>query len=253
MSSWGTKRRNFIITIFLSGFFIILATTSYILFYEEPTCFDGKQNGLERGIDCGGSCSLLCSGQALAPLVKWNRFFEIVPGLYNVVAYVENQNTNAGTSQLAYKFTLYDRNNAILAEKTGSIALRPKEVIPITTTGLNTGKLIPARMSFEILNEIVWEKASPRQPVIVTKDQELKFVDDSPRVTAILDNVGYANVTDINTVVILYDKEGNAVGVSSTYVDEIVANRSKNIQFTWPQNFVGEVARFEIIPLYESN
>jgi hypothetical protein len=253
MSSWGTKRRNLIVTIFLSALFIILATFAYVFFYEEPTCFDNKQNGGEKGVDCGGACDLLCTNQALDPLVKWSRYFEVIPGMYNAVAYLENQNTNAGTENLEYKFTIYDRENTVLSEKTGSIELRPREIIPIVENGLTTGKLQPTRISFEITNDVVWSRAVSRDLVIEIKDERLTQPNNSPRVSAVLQNVGFSTVEEITTVVILYNSDGNAIGVSSTYTPKIAADDTQNIIFTWPQNFVGEVSRFEIIPLYETN
>lgn len=158
MSSWGTRRRNFIIVLFLSGIFIILAVTGFKIFYKNPNCFDKRQNQGEIGVDCGGPCAILCKTETIPPLVKWNRYFEVVPGIYNAVAYIENQNSYARTGNLTYKFTLYEDNGAILAEKINSVKIRPAEIIPIVEGGMNTGQLAPARMSFEILNEIVWEK-----------------------------------------------------------------------------------------------
>jgi len=253
MSSWGNRRRNLIVTIFLITIFIIVGTTGYIFFYEAPNCFDGKQNGNETGIDCGGECKLLCSNESIEPLVKWNRYFQVVPGIYNAVAYLENQNNEAGTGDLSYKFTLYDNNNAIIAEKIGTVSMLPKEKLPIVENGMNTGTLIPARMTFEITNEIVWEKFPSKESVIFLKNDNLTQVNGEPRVTGELENRGFDTVSDIDSIVILYNQSDNAIGVSSTYIKEIEPNQSKNIVFTWPQNFVGEVARFEIISLYENN
>lgn len=252
MSSWGTKRRNFIITIFLSITFVVVAILAYLFFYEAPSCFDNKQNADEKGIDCGGICDILCTNQTLEPLVKWTRYFEVIPGLYNVVAYLENQNVNAGTDNMEYKFTIYDKNSTILSEKTGSIKLRPKEIIPITVSGLTTGKLQAARVSFEITNDVVWNKSEIRNLIIQIKEEQLVQRDGAPRVSAVLENVGFETVKDIDTIVILYNSEGNAVGVSSTYTPEIGANNRVNIVFTWPQNFSEQVSRFEIIPLYDT-
>ena len=39
-------------------------TTTSIGINLAPSCDDGVKNGNEGGIDCGGSCSLKCDGQA---------------------------------------------------------------------------------------------------------------------------------------------------------------------------------------------
>ena len=114
MSTWGTKRRNTIIFIILAFFLIIAGIISFALFYEEPTCFDGKRNGNEIGIDCGGSCELLCELQIIEPLVHWTRYFEVVPGVYNVLAYLENPNVTDGADRVDYIFKLFDIFNGSL-------------------------------------------------------------------------------------------------------------------------------------------
>ncbi|MDP6250283.1 MAG: hypothetical protein QGH26_05690, partial [Candidatus Pacebacteria bacterium] len=58
--SWSSKNRS----IYLGGLILILvivfALPVYNIFNKEPTCFDGKQNSNERGVDCGGGCEKIC-------------------------------------------------------------------------------------------------------------------------------------------------------------------------------------------------
>lgn len=251
--SWGTRRRNLIISIFLIVIFTIIAFASYSIIYEEPTCFDGKENGLEKGVDCGGSCILICDGDALDPFVKWSRFFQVVPGLYNAVAYVENQNTNAKTDYLEYLFTMYDEDNVIIAERRGSIRLNPKSIVPIVETGFNTGAIIPDRITFEIVNDLVWNTEEPNELVLQVIDDVLIQSETNPRVTANIRNVGFDDIEDIEVVAIIYNSEGNAIASSSTFIERLNANNLTNIVFTWPQGFEGTAARVEVIPLYEYN
>lgn len=253
MSSWGTRRRNLIITIFLCGVFVLIAITSFNFFYKDPNCFDGKQNQGETGIDCGGPCALLCPHETVAPLVKWNRYFEVVPGIYNAVAYIENQNPHAKTENVNYKFTLFDDKNVILAENYGSVDLRPAEIIPVIADAMNTGRMIPSRMTFEIDREVVWHRAEQRPRLIRLKNEQLFYDNRAPRVSAELENTSHFPVKNIKLIVILYNNEGNAVGVSRTMVEEILSNQIRNVLFTWPQDFSSTVSRFEIFPLYESN
>ena len=60
MISWS-KKRQIIYLALVVGFFIFVTTVFlFFLLYETPTCFDGKQNQEEIGIDCGGPCVRLC-------------------------------------------------------------------------------------------------------------------------------------------------------------------------------------------------
>lgn len=251
--SWGTERRN---TIVFAVFLLIAIPTVlyFIIFkYEAPTCSDGKRNGSETGVDCGGGCALICAGQGIDPYVRWTRYFQVAPGMYNAVAYVENQNADAGSDMFVYRFTMYDIEGAIIAERTGTTRLRPKEIVPIVQNAVSTGKAIPVRINFEIIEPIVWQREKTKESVIMVEDEKITETDVSTKITARLSNVSLSSMRNVAAVVILYDKNGNAIGVSSTFVESIPANGSQDILFTWPRTFTGQISRFEIAPLYESN
>ena len=252
MSTWGTKRRNFIILIVLLVALILGAIFFLVVFYEEPTCFDNKQNGNEAGIDCGGSCALLCDTQIIPLTVHWTRYFEIVPGLYNAIAYVENPNVSAGTERLDYIFRLFDTDGVQLIERKGSVRVDPKEIIPIVEPNLNTGKLNAKRVTFEIANNPVWAKQKPKEKVLVINDENLFLDEGLPEITAKIFNSSINTVKKISVVVIVYDKNDNAIASSRTFIEKLSKDESANLIFTWPSPFSGEYTRFEIIPLYES-
>jgi len=253
MTNWGTRRRNFIITIVLMTIIIIVGIFGYTFFYQEPTCFDGVRNGLEVGIDCGGDCRLICADRSLEPLVKWNRFFEVAPGVYNTVAYLENQNTDSGTEMLKYRITLFDDKNVILAEREGFTKIWPREVIPIFEGSFVTNQSIATRMTFELTNlaELEWVKIKPKESIISILNQKLTNVEASPRVSATVKNIGYSDLPHLKLVAILYNSEGNAVGASSTFIEYLKENQEVDVLFSWPQDFKENVARSEIFSIYD--
>ncbi len=250
--SWGTQRRNRILSIIFILIAVPVLLWVFVFNYEAPTCFDGKKNGSESGVDCGGSCALLCQSQAIAPYVKWERFFPVAPGVYNAMAYVENQNASAETT-ISYRFTLIDIEGAKIAEREGTIKLPAKTAIPVAANIMNTGKITPAKVTFEITNVPVWNREEKSEAIIVISDELLNESNEQTTVNAKMTNISFSEVKNISAVVILYDKDDNAIGVSSTFVEKISANESKNILFTWPKSFGGVIARFEVIPLYERN
>lgn len=250
--SWGTRRRNTIITIF---FLILAIPISYFLFniyYTPANCFDGKKNSNEQGVDCGGSCELLCRELVLDPVVLWSRFFEVSPGVYNVVALIENQNPDAGIPNIQYTFNLYDKDSVVLYERKGSTYMRPKEVIPIIENTLFTNKLSAERLSFKFDNEFTFEKDTPREPIIIIKDERLSRTDTTPRIDATIQNTDIVPIEDVTVVVIVYDNKDNAIAVSSTLVESVGKNQEIPVVFTWPKPFTEEVSRIEIIPLYDT-
>lgn len=249
--SWGTKRRNTIVAIFSFITLTIVGTYLFNVLYEPPNCFDQKQNGTEAGVDCGGTCELMCAHQIIEPIVHWRRSFEVAPGVYNVLAYVENPNPTAGVDEVSYRFGMYDADNVLLQERTGSIKLPPKAIVPIIENTLAAGKLDAARVGFEFTNELVWKRREPEEPVIIVQDEELLNEETAPRVQAMLRNTDLVAVPKVRLVAIMYDRNDNAIGSSSTIIDRVPANGSVPVFFTWPQPFNASIARFEIIPLYE--
>lgn len=250
--SWGTQRRNRILSII----FIVVAAPIllwvFVFNYEEPTCFDGKKNGGEGGVDCGGNCVLLCQSQAIAPYVKWERFFPVAPGVYNAMAYVENQNASAETT-ISYRFTLIDKDGAKLSEREGVVKLGAKSAVPVAANIMNTGKVVPVKVTFEVTNVPIWTKQEQSEAKIYVSDEILDTTNGQTTVTAKVANISFGDIKNISAIVILYDRDDNAMGVSSTFIEKVPANDSKNILFTWPRSFDGAIARFEVIPLYEHN
>ena len=251
MASWGTKRRNTTIFLFLLIVTIFTAAIGFFFFYEEPTCFDNRKNGDELGIDCGGNCSLLCATQISDPVVHWKRFFEVSSRVYNTIAYIENQNPDAGASKVPYSFKLYNKENVLLREKTGLIDIKPKQVTPIIENNLDTGKLKASRVSFEFTEKINWNKQQPLEQIVSIKNQEIFEVDGLPRVSAQIKNNTLETLKNLRFVVIIYDSNDNAIATSNTLITRLIKDQEQNIIFTWPIRFEPEATRFEIIPVYE--
>lgn len=249
--SWGTRRRNGIIATFSLLVVAVLGTYVFNVLYEPANCFDGKQNGGEAGVDCGGVCELMCPHQIIEPIVHWQRLFEVAPGVYNVVAYVENQNPEAGVDEVGYRFSIYDADNVLLQERLGTMKLPPKSVLPVIESTLAAGKLRAARVSFAFTTDMVWKRRESDVPVLVLADEDLRDETTAPRIEAQLQNTDIVPQRNVRVVAIIYDRNDNAIATSSTLVEVVPAGGSVPIFFTWPQPFSDTVARFELIPLYE--
>jgi hypothetical protein len=253
--SWGTRRRNNIIFVVAIILIVPSVITLFLMFYQKPNCFDGKKNQDEKGVDCGGSCTILCKDDSLPLVVLWQRFFRVGDGNYNVAAYIENRNSNAGIKKVNYVFSLFNQDGIKIAEKLGSARIYPQTIKPILLSGILTGNQIPVRVEFKFIDEPIFESEDPTIPLIVTKNSKY-FVDNSetggPRVTATVQNISFEEVRNVDVIVLLFDVFDNVVGVSSTYIERIASEESKNIAFTWPNFFEDNDLRPEIIPIYEA-
>lgn len=249
--SWGTERRNSIIFIF---FVIVLAIFAYVLYdalYEPPNCFDKKWNGDEVGIDCGGSCELLCESQVLNPIIRFTRLFEVAPGVYNVLAYLENPNPTGGVEKVSYRFKIFDDKNVLLQERRGTVVIYPKSIIPVLESSLAVGKLEATRVAFEFSEPLIWKKQELVESTILIQDEEISNIDDEPRIRAIVKNTGLVALKDVKIVAIVYDQNDNAIASSRTLFETMPPNTDLEAFFAWSQPFSSEPFRFELIPIYD--
>ncbi len=219
---------------------------------KDPTCFDKKQNGDEFGVDCGGSCKLVCQEQAEELLVLWSGAEEIVHGRYNAVAYIQNPNPYAGVSYIGYEFKLYDEENTLIKRRKGTTFIDANANTAIFEGAIDVGNRTPERVSFSFLgSRPQWIKIGSRElsnVSVVVRDRVLTGVDVSPLLEVTLSNGALLDINDFDVVAILYDVDGNMINTSSTYVDILSGSTDKKIHFTWPQPFDREVVSIEILP-----
>lgn len=250
--SWSSRRQTMILSVI---FLIVIVPIGIWLFgvlYNPPSCFDDRRNGDEEGIDCGGSCVLLCRAASADPIVVWSRFFEIGPGFYNVMAYVENPNPDAGIDAIPYTFKLYNQENILLVERSGVAKVKPRSITPILETGVFTDQLKPSYVEFSFDREFIWERRESQENWVSVVGEQILFEDSQPRVTASLKSSSVLPIRNLDAVVIVYDALGNGLGVSKTRIDVLPKGSQKPVYFTWPQPFVRKAARIEIIPIYEN-
>ena len=86
LRKWAFWRRVQYGSAFLALCALIIVPVYLVYFVVEPTCTDGFMNGDERGVDCGGSCFLICAFDIAPPTIVWAESFNVLDGQYNVVA-----------------------------------------------------------------------------------------------------------------------------------------------------------------------
>ncbi len=248
MISWAAKRKLEYLGIILLVIFLPFGIFAYIHFSKAPTCSDGKQNGSEEGVDCGGACLRLCSFQTIAPIIHFQRMSKVGPGLYNTLAYVENSNQTAGVRSISYTFKLYDKDGVVIARRFGSTFLPPKKISPIFEGAVDTGQRTAARVTFEFTADPVWEKYTKTEPDIALSGQVFSNPDTAPLLEVDATNRSPARIEHADFVAILYDEKGNAMAFSRTAQDKIAKAETRHLTFTWREPFPSVVSKIEIIP-----
>ncbi len=252
MSKWADRKRKRVLLII--GVILLFAIIGAIVFFagrKKPTCFDGIQNGTETGVDCGGSCARACDDEALNLIVWWERPFKVTKGLYNVVAYLENQNLDLGIENLTYEFRVYNRENVLISEpRVGTTFVEPNKRFAIFEPGIQTGDEEAYTVFFHILSQSDWKKVNPdfAYNLFQVTKPVLRKLRTTPQLTAKVKNTSLYRFVNVPVVVIVYNSQGNAIATSQTYIDAIGNGEEKEVFFSWPEPFRSDVARVEIIP-----
>jgi hypothetical protein len=251
--TWAFKRQIFYTLVFVLFLIIFASFIVYPKLNKAPSCVDGKQNGTETGVDCGGSCSKACLSDVSPLSVLWVRSFEVVPGRFNAVAYIENPNKGEAIQKLSYRFRFADDKNIYIGKREGSTFVPPSGRFAIFEPALDMGHSVPVFTTIEFTSTPVWIQVPQEkldQLKISTSDISLQDTDTSPRLSAMVKNKSLFTIPNLNVVAIVYDAAHNAISVSRTYIDEIKGEQSQEVDFTWPQAFTTPPVATEIIPMF---
>ena len=248
--SWSQRRKATYTLSFLS-IFIVIFLIIFLLFLspKKPTCFDGIENGTETGIDCGGTCVILCRADYAKPSVLWVRWAKVLSsGSYNLLAYGQNPNIGTGAIHVPYSYRIYDKNNILLYENSGTAYLPPENNFVVFEDGIKIGDKVPARVDFKFsTGSIFWQKIPNLELGIKIVSQTLLNVNTRPKLLATLKNITLKPIQNIQSVAILYDENGNAIAFSKTIIDSIDKDSTADIVFTWPEPFHTQVLRTDIL------
>jgi hypothetical protein len=220
---------------------LIVFAFIYPMIFKKSTCNDGKQNGEETGIDCGGKCQIVCKEDTVAPVIIWSRAFKVIGNNYNLVAYVENRNKSAAAYQASYEFRVYDINNKFIGRKEGKTFIPPNQPFAVLETRFNSGEAELKTVSFDFTSNITWVKKSPVLTTLPIRVSNIVMDnnEDTPTLKAIINNDSIYDLPEFDVVAILYDQENNAINASKTHKDGLNNNSNTNVFFTWPEPLEG--------------
>ncbi len=214
--------------------------------YAPSTCFDTMQNGGEAGIDCGGACTRICAFTVTPPKIVWAESFRITDGQFNAVAYIENNNTVAATPVLEYTFRLF-AGTEVLAERKGTTILPPNSVYPIFEGRILTppGK-IPTKTEIEIKPSDMWLPATVGRNQFRTVDVELLSTDTRPRLNVEIENTELTEARNVEVVATIFNRAGEPVTASQTFIDNFSPRSTAEVVFTWPNSIAKTVRSCEV-------
>lgn len=235
--SWASRRqfKYFSIVMLFVAFVIFLFLIPII--FKKPTCTDGKQNGAELGVDCGGSCALMCENEVSDPVILWSRAFPVTGSTYNLVAYIENRNKNSAIFTTPYEFRVYDTNNKLLGRREGKTFVPPNQQFAIFESRFDAGQSQIKSVSFEFISPFVWIKKEPTLQALPISVSNIILDNnkDTPILSAVVHNDSIYDLPEFDVIAILYDSDNNAINASKTHKDKLLSGRSLPVMFTWPE------------------
>ncbi len=231
---WALWRRFVYGLTLLIIFLVPFSYFSYQKLYQAPTCKDGVQNGEEVGVDCGGSCSLLCSSDVIPVETTFAQFFKNDDGTYDVGVLLLNKNSGSAPKSLKLTVILKSKEDKILLQK---------EVLTI----------IPVASDLPVVLQRVTLSGVPDK-VIVVKEEGYSYVIKNKIITPIkiatsFDQVSKNGVyvTLTNTTkkellrfpvsVVLYDEQRKPLGVSESMVERLSRGETKTIEIIFGHTF----------------
>lgn len=247
--SWSSRRRSLISggTIFIVAAF--LSVVAFVSWHETPSCMDGKRNQDEEGIDCGGSCALLCRETVAAPSVRFVRALSAGESRTDIIAYIDNPNPRAASRNATFTTELIDTTGTVIDTRTGMVDLPPATTIPVFMSGFSfpTNTIARAFISFDE-STITWSTEQLQEDVPRVTDTNLT-TSPLPRLSAKITNDLPYPLYNVRVVAAIFDTAGEAMAASETIVPRMAANTTETVVFTWNAAFPSEAGRIDVTPV----
>ena len=221
-------------------FLLIIASLGgygvYTRVAPKPTCSDRVKKQNETGVDCGGVRARICANQVEDLKVEWSKVFPSATGSYDAAALILNPNLAVGLSKLHYRFTLFDAQNKLLAEREGDTFVNPGERFALYEPSIVTGDRVPLRgyVQFEDPDYVLpWRKAVlPLRPELSVDNTQLRGGQQAELIGQ-LANRSIADAVGVQAIAVLLDGDEKPIGVRSSYFDSLKRNDAIPLSFSW--------------------
>lgn len=256
-SSWRQSRKMTFIIIIILIIFAFIGYKVYPYFNKAATCFDNKQNGDEDGLDCGGSCELVCLTDVIPFQIKYAKAVASDLGVYDLAALVENKNKDKNTNDgnIDYTFLVYDKSGSVIKSISGStiIPLGQKFPIVIQNVPINLSKGNDiSNVVLNISNNKSWQTEDSAYSKTFFKIEDIDFKQDLNNISqlkASIKNLTKAYFRNIPVRVLVFDLDNNLIATNESMLKEIKSSESKELIFTWRYPLSVSEPKIEIYPV----
>ncbi|GIW67284.1 MAG: hypothetical protein KatS3mg096_152 [Candidatus Parcubacteria bacterium] len=230
--------------------FLFFAVFTFLIYLKlkGPTvasCFDGKKNQDEEGIDCGGSCPP-CELKTLQPLKIYPTQFLVYENSMDIIGLIENPNSNLALKKLKYYFEIYDIDNVLRATTTiRETNLEPEIKKYLLEIKQPKPEFIISGIKLKILEPLAkdWLKKEKTKFSVSYYNEKLVQEDDKWKIKLTLFNQSYLT-QNLEVIGLVYNKNNTLVGVGKTFVS-LASQEVKEIYISLP-SLLTQPAGFEI-------
>jgi hypothetical protein len=210
-----------------------------------PSCFDGRQNQNETGVDCGGACAQVCIPVAILPLEVVGSPRMVLFGnasttasttpRASLVAEIRNSNLDFGAGNFEYVFSVHDQVGGTIASFPGNSFVYPGEIkyLALLNAALPAGSA-PAYARL-VLQSPQWTPAArfPR-PLLSIQAATTEVANDNVITRGTLVNQDSINFPAVYLTALFYSSRGEIVGVSGTERNNVTAGESREFALFHP-------------------
>ncbi len=219
----------------LSG---IISGIYFVFLKPAPSCFDNVQNQGEQGIDCGGPCSKVCIPLNLKPIEISGQpqVFHPSPSSLNVLAKIQNPNSDYAAKSFVYTFKFYDNNGNALGESQGESFIYASERKYLTVFNLSLPSVERLRRVELAIDNPEWLPANSfKNPQLNIQSKEAKESGQKVfQVDGRFTNNDTVLLPKVEVLAIFYSKFGFIGGVSKNEIDNVSPGESRTFSIIHP-------------------
>ena len=216
---------------------ILLASFFTVRHFTTATCNDGKINQGELGIDCEGPCPQICQARIVEPEIEFANAFLTNPNTYNLIAKINNLNSDLGIKDAKVLFEVLDDSGQVVSSANTTVDMSPQSSSvafygPLTLA--EVPNLIKATLQ---IGESDWQpfQSSELELQPLVSAYNLTQTDSSPQLQVTIDS-NIQSKTPVLVPALILGEDNMPVAASQT---EVIFNNSNQIvaNYTWPRPF----------------
>lgn len=214
--------------------FLAVGYVLYLFFKVGPTCFDGKKNQGEEGVDCGGPCVKICLPEDFKEIQISNVQFLNLGNKTILLAKILNPNSSIAAWRFNYEFTLLGTNDLILKKITGQSFIYAGEIKYLNAI-LNENLSNINQVKLEISNPLWIKSEYFLRPKINLLTKEVLNQNGIIYVNGKIINNDFVNFLNIKILVNFY-KQNKWIGSSETMISQLKPSEILPFKVLFPQD-----------------